>query len=85
MIEAEAAEAKAAEEAAAAEAAAAAEPEPEPAITGQSGADETVSEDPGVDQSSDDQAASDEPTHPAIQVQKIDGPTEKPKKGWWRR
>ncbi len=85
VIEAEAAEAKAAEEAAAAEAAATAEPAPEQAITGQSGADETISEDPGAEDSPDAQATTDEPTNPAILVQKIDGPTEKPKKGWWRR
>ena len=86
VIEAEAAEAKAAEEAAAAEAAAAAEdPAPEPAITGEAGADETVSADAGTDDGPETDAVSDEPSHPAIQVQKIDGPTEKPKKGWWRR
>jgi ribonuclease E len=82
------AEKKAAEEAeaeAAAKAEAEASEKADEAITAEAGSDETVADEgveTGVDSQPDEPA---EETNPAIQVQKVEGPAEKPRKGWWRR
>jgi len=61
-----------------------AEEAPAEEITGQTGEDQTIASEPAPSGDTPTEAVEPE-SHPAIDVQKVDGPAEKPKKGWWRR
>lgn len=53
-------------------------------LSGEAGRDETSAPAPSDDTVAEVEPSSDTP-HPAVQVQTVDTPAEKPRKGWWRR